>query len=225
MRPKKSAKADLENKKSIFRQIGYIISLLIVFLMFETKSYSKKELNLINSQGNEVIEEIMPITKQTPPPPPKPKPIIKVPIFKEIEDTEEPEQEVDINVEIDQNEAIDIEVIQNDDIEVEAEEPLIFVEIMPEFKGGMEGLKKYLQRNLRYPRIAKETNITGKVYLSYVVEKDGSITDIQILRGIGGGCDEEAKRVVQNMPKWNPGRQNGRYVRVKYTLPISFILH
>ncbi len=98
------------------------------------------------------------------------------------------------------------------------------VEVLPEFSGGMAGWGKYLQKNLKYPPMARENNITGRVIMSFVVEKNGQLTDIKVLRGIGGGCDEEASRVLKNAPAWKPGIQNGRPVRVAYTMPIFFQL-
>ncbi len=98
------------------------------------------------------------------------------------------------------------------------------VEVLPEFQGGMAGWGKYLQKNLKYPPMARENNITGRVIMSFVVEKNGQLTDIKVLRGIGGGCDEEAIRVLKNAPAWKPGIQNGRPVRVAYTMPIFFQL-
>ena len=98
------------------------------------------------------------------------------------------------------------------------------VEVLPEFLGGMAGWGKYLQKNLKYPPMARENNITGRVIMSFVVEKNGKLTDIKVLRGIGGGCDEEATRVLQGAPAWKPGIQNGRPVRVAYTMPIFFQL-
>ena len=95
---------------------------------------------------------------------------------------------------------------------------------MPSFPGGMNKLMEYLQNNLRYPQLAKELNIQGRVFLTFVIEKDGSVTDIKLLRGIGGGCDEEAIRVVNNMPKWTPGSQRNRPVRVQFNLPVNFRL-
>jgi TonB family protein len=107
-----------------------------------------------------------------------------------------------------------------------AEETQIFivVESMPEFPGGDKALYKYLADSLHYPRAAIENNIQGRVFVTFIIEKDGSISNVRVLRGIGGGCDEEALRVVQNMPKWIPGKQRGKPVRVQYNLPIKFSL-
>jgi protein TonB len=107
----------------------------------------------------------------------------------------------------------------------EPETPLINVPEMPEFPGGDAERITFLKNNLTYPEDAKELGVTGTVYLGFIVERDGSISNITILRGIGGGCDEEAVRVVNMMPKWKPGRQQGHAVRVQFTLPIKFTLH
>lgn len=96
------------------------------------------------------------------------------------------------------------------------------VEKPPKFPGGAEALGRYIQRNLHYPATAKVANVSGKVYVQFIVRKDGQITDIDILKGLGFGCDEEALQVVRQMPNWVPGRQSGQPVDVRYTLPISF---
>lgn len=103
-------------------------------------------------------------------------------------------------------------------------EILMVAESMPEFIGGEEALYKYLLENVNYPQSAKESGIQGRVFVTFVVELDGSVTDVRVLRGIGGGCDEEAVRVVKNMPKWIPGKQKGKSVRVQYNLPLKFTL-
>jgi protein TonB len=111
-------------------------------------------------------------------------------------------------------------------VEAAPKEEQIFtvVEQQPEFSGGMAALGQYLQKNLRYPAAAQRANISGRVFVSFVVNTDGSIQDVQVLKGLGFGTDEEAKRVVQAMPKWRPGKQSGRPVRVKFNLPINFTL-
>lgn len=98
------------------------------------------------------------------------------------------------------------------------------VENYPEFPGGMEAWSKFIQRNLRYPSAAQESEVQGKVYLSFVVEKDGSITDVQVTKGIGYGCDDEAMRVIKKSPRWKPGSQNNKFVRVRYRMPINYVL-
>ena len=104
------------------------------------------------------------------------------------------------------------------------EDVFITVEQQPQYPGGMEALRQFLSNNLSYPRQATSAGVSGRVFISFVVNTDGSLTDVQVLKGIGFGCDEEALRVVQKMPRWRPGKQSGRAVRVKYNLPISFTL-
>ncbi len=118
------------------------------------------------------------------------------------------------------------EVTKTTVIEEEEEKVKIYtvVEEWPQFQGGDTARIKYLSENLKYPKIAKETGIQGAVYVTFVIEKDGSISNVNIIRGIGGGCDEEALRVVSAMPKWKPGRQNGKEVRVQFSMPITFKL-
>jgi len=101
---------------------------------------------------------------------------------------------------------------------------LMLVDEMPEFPGGMAALFTYVKENLRYPKAAQEMNVVGKVLVNFVVEKDGRVVNARVVRGIGHGCDEEALRVVQEMPRWKPGQQSGKNVRVQFTLPISFKL-
>ncbi len=101
----------------------------------------------------------------------------------------------------------------------------VVVEEEPEFPGGTDALYRYLATNIKYPKEAKENKIQGKVFVSFVIEKDGSVSNIKVLRDIGGGCGEEAVRVVQQMPKWKPGRQRGKRVRTQYNLPLNFNLN
>lgn len=103
-------------------------------------------------------------------------------------------------------------------------EPLTVVEEMPEFPGGQEAMMKYLSGQLKYPEEAVENGVQGAVFVTFVVERDGRISEVKVLRGIGAGCDEESERVVKGMPNWKPGKQNGKLVRTRYNLPIRFKL-
>jgi periplasmic protein TonB len=191
-----------------------------------------------------VLQPPPPVNKQKPPPPPpeppKPKvdqvkfppPVVKPdnevkeqpPTVKELEtaDPGQKNQKGDPNADI----VINTPVGNSDEKAVTEDENKIFVTVEkePEPNGGIGKFYEYLQKNIRYPAVAKENNIQGKVFLTFVVEKDGSITDVKVLRGLGSGCDEEAMRVLRNSPKWKPGIQNGRPVRVQYQVPISFAL-
>ncbi len=194
---------------------------------------------------NVVLQSPPPLDKAKPPPPPpeppKPKvdqvkfppPVVKPdnevkeqpPTVKELEVADPGQKTVkgDPNAEI----KIDEPVGNSDVKQVTEEDPnRIFtaVEKEPNFPGGEAAFASYLGKNIHYPAIAKENNVQGKVFLSFVVERDGSLTDIRVVRGIGSGCDDEAVRVLKASPKWRPGIQNGRPVRVAYTIPISFTL-
>ena len=109
-------------------------------------------------------------------------------------------------------------------IDSDEHEVYMLVDEMPEFPGGDKSLVQFIADNTKYPAEAKEKGIKGRVFVNFIVEPDGSISDIKVLRGIGGGCDEEAVRVVESMPKWKPGMQNGEAVRVSYNVPVNFKL-
>ncbi|MFA8300251.1 MAG: energy transducer TonB [Hyphomicrobiales bacterium] len=224
MKPKKNPKADLESKRFVFNQIGLIIALVIVFIIFQIRSYSKRELSTFDRENVAITEEMIPITehKKEPPPPKKQKTI--APVFKVVEEVEE-EQEIEIDAEADQETVIvDAPIVMDEEPEIKEDEIFVIVEKMPNFPGGLRELNKYLARNIKYPIVARESGIQGKVYLAFVVEPDGSISNIKLLRGIGGGCDEEAIRVIKNMPKWDPGKQRNKPVRVSYQVPVCFTL-
>ncbi|MCF6171582.1 MAG: energy transducer TonB [Bacteroidales bacterium] len=223
MEIKKNPKVDLENKKGIFFQVGLIIALVVVFAAFEYKTYDKTTIDLASRAVDDTPEEIIPITEQKvkPPPPPPPKQVIQIKI---VEDDVEVEDDLDIDVEADDETIMDEYVPPMEDEEIGEEVIFQVVENQPEFPGGMSELYVFLQKNVKYPPIAKESGIQGRVFVNFVVEKDGSISNVKVLRGIGGGCDEEAIRVVKSMPKWKPGKQRGKPVRVSFNLPIKFTL-
>jgi protein TonB len=129
------------------------------------------------------------------------------------------EDEIEIeDTESDEDEAIEIE--EEDD-----EEFFMVVENMPEFPGGDLGLMKYIQKNIKYPAIAKEYNITGKVFIQFIVDKTGSVINVKVVRGVDKNLDAEAVRVIKSLPKYKPGKQRGKAVRVMFTVPINFTLN
>jgi len=222
MEIRKNPKSDLEKKKSYLFQIGMIIALVAVMTAFEYKSYDKSSITLSRDTFHEIPEDLVPVTvhkkKQLPPPAPK----IQINIVEDLKEdlgdfTFDALASEDTPVPDYFPTTIKEEVIP-DDI------PVSIPEIMPEFPGGFTALYKYLKDHVQYPVNAREVGIQGTVYLSFVVEKDGSISNVEILRGVGGGCTEEAIRVVKSMPDWSPGTQMGRPVRVIYNLPIKFTL-
>ena len=195
MIPKKDPKISLENKKGMFFQIGLAVTLIAVLISFEWKSYDKSNYNLGDLNLDDMEEEIIPITRQEvkpPPPPPPPPEIIEI-----VED----EVEIENEVEIEETDTDEDEIVE---IEEDDEEFFMVVENMPEFPGGDLGLMKFIQKNVRYPAIAKEYNITGKVYVSFIVDKQGSVTNVKIVRGVDKNLDAEALRVVSLLPKYKP---------------------
>ena len=227
MEIKKSPKADLESKKLTFALIGLVVTLFIVWRVFEYKSYDKQIVDDLQKTVEVIEEEMVEITKQEQPKsqPPAPKP--QVTQIEIVDNEEEIEEEIEIDAEVSQDEVLEEYDFTPPEIEeeeiVEAE---IFkvVEEMPEFPGGAAKMMEFIQKNIKYPMMARESDIQGRVFVNFVVEPDGSITNITVMRGIGGGCDEEALRVVQSMPNWKPGKQRGSAVRCSFTVPIIFKL-
>lgn len=235
MEIKKSKKADIEGQKSTSLLLGYIFALGAIFAAFEwtTRDYKEVEPVMYVAFSNE--EEVPPVTQpifQAAPPPPQDAPQVAE-ILDIVDDDEEIEEE-EIQSTEDTNEAITGPVAQSSGpvmtgpavVGEMSDEEEIFqvVEEMPEFPGGMEALLQYLGRNIKYPTIAQEQNIQGKSIISFVVNKDGSIVDPKVEKSLDSSCDKEAMRVISTMPKWKPGKQRGKPVRVKYTVPVSFRL-
>lgn len=223
MEAKKNPNVDLSKKTGLFLNIGFVVSLLLVILAFEWKSYDKTDL-LDLGQINDDFEEMteVPLTQQPPPPPPK----IKQPEIIEVPDEEEIEEEIEVDLDVEITEETEIEEIVFEEPVEEEETDEIFqiVENPASFKGGMAGFYAYVQKNLKYPSQAQRMGMEGKVFVEFVVGKDGGITDVKVLRGIGAGCDEEAIRVLKKSPSWSAGRQRGRPVRQRMVLPITFRL-
>jgi protein TonB len=221
MENKKNPEVDINKKRNLFFFVGFVFALGMVLVAFEWKIFeeTKTQLGQLDIQMEE--EEMIPITQRKPPPPPPPP---KQQILEIVEDDEEIEEELEIeSTEIDEN--TEIEFVETPEEEV-VEEPEIFqvVEDPPQFPGGEEELFKYLGKSIQYPPMAKDAGVSGVVYVTFVVNEDGSISDVEVLRGIGAGCDKEAIRVVENMPKWKPGKQRGKSVKVQFNLPIRFTL-
>ena len=227
MEIKKSPKADLESKKSTWLLVGYVIVLAFMFVVFE---WTKRDIKIDTSQAVADLvfeEEIIPITEQpeqvTPPPPEAPAIAETLTI---VEDDADVEETAIVSSE-ELNQAVEIKYVPVAVEEEEPEEQTIFevVEQMPEFpNGGMAGLMQYLSKNIKYPTIAQENGTQGRVTVQFVVNKDGSIVDAKVLRGVDPYLDKEAVRVIMGMPKWKPGMQRGKPVRVKYTVPVMFRL-
>ncbi len=226
MEVKKSPKADLENKKSVFMQIGLVVTLAIVLIAFEwtTTDVDASQFEMVEEL--EAEEEIMPITRQEevkPPPPPPPPKVADV--LNIVEDDVELDEELDIeDTEMDEETEIDFSDLAMEEEESDDAPVFFIVEDMPEFPGGEEALRKYIAQSVKYPVIAQENGIQGRVYVSFVVNTKGKVTDVKIARGVDPNLDKEAIRVVQAMPAWKPGKQRGKAVKVSYTVPINFVL-
>jgi len=224
MEKRKTEKADLENKRGLFLQIGLVVTLAVVLAAFEWKTYDR-QIEIGDGRTALIDEEIAMITEHTPPPPPPPPPL-EITTELQIVDDDMVVEEILIDADIRQDEVLVAFTAPDIVDEEEADEHIIFqvVEDQPGFPGGEEARMRFLSNNIRYPAIARESGIQGTVFITFVVERDGSITDVQVVRGIGGGCDEEAVRVVRMMPRWTPGKQRGRPVRVQFMMPIRFTL-
>ena len=225
MQLKKNPQASLEDKKLTYVLIGlaFVLSICYVALEWTEKEVTKYEVVDTEFLFEDEID-IQQTTQETPPPPPPPA-VQEVEVLNVVEDDVEVE-EVQINTEDDK----DVEVVIAPPVEApveEEEEEVIFmvVESMPEFPGGQQALFKYLAENVKYPVIAQENGIQGRVICQFVVNKDGSIVDVVAVRSSGeASLDKEAIRVIKSMPKWKPGKQRGKAVRVKYTVPVNFKL-
>ena len=225
MELKKSDKVNLESKKRMFTQMGLLLSLGVMFIAFE---YTQTD---IKTSDYEVVEEIVmeeeaiPVTRQEEPPPPPPPP---PPAFTEVLTIVDDNVELDEELELDDLEMDDETVVEIMDFVEEEEEDdnkiFVAVEKMPGFPGGDAALLRYISKNIKYPAIASENGIQGKVFVEFVVNKDGQIVDVKVLKGVDRSLDEEAVRVVKNMPAWTPGEQQGKKVRVSYRIPIAFTL-
>ena len=227
MEVKKSPKADLEGKKSTWLLIGYVLILAVVFVAFE---WSERDKQILVAQGPVEIkfeEDMVPITQQeqkpTPPPPQAPS---AEEVLKIVENDANIE-ETEVATSEDKGEAVQV-VSTGPAVVVEevVEEKQIFqvVEEMPSFPGGDAECMRFLNKNIKYPTIAQENGIQGRVILQFVVNKDGSIVDVVVARSVDPYLYKEAVRVVNMMPKWKPGKQRGKPVRVKFTLPVTFRL-
>lgn len=223
MEPKKNPKVDLTRKSGLLMNIGLCVSLLSVIVAFEWRTYDESGI-LDLGQVQDDFEDIMeiPPTEQPPPPPPK----IQLPEIIEVPDEEEIEEEIEVELDVEVTEETVIEDIVFEEAPEEevVEEVFTIVEDQPEFPGGMAAFYKFVGDNMDYPSQARRMGIEGRVYVQFVVDKDGTVTEVTAVKGIGAGCDEEAERVLRTAPKFKPGKQRGRAVKVRMVLPIIFKL-
>ncbi len=220
MEPKKNPSFDLDRKRNFHLVIGLILSLSLVTVAFEWRTRVKPIVTLPTTEFSETILPPIPATIHEPPKPKRVQPVI-VPV--------PDDEEVDIDVDI----IIDVQITDEDlknylasaePPEEAADEIVIFVETQPSFPGGIDEFYRYLGQTVEYPKQAIRRGVSGKVFVEFVVDKDGSLSQLRVAKGIGAGCDEEALRVIRNSPRWNPGKQRGRAVRVRMVVPITFRL-
>jgi protein TonB len=221
MDEKKNPNADLRRKTGLHLNVGLVISLALVIMAFEWKFYGDGplvELGTVPDDFDELME--IPPTVQIPPPPKVQQPsIIAVP------DEIDIDEEIPFTLDIESDEEM---VLEDYELEEPKEEvaDVVFriVEEQPSPVGGYSAFYEYIGKKLKYPAQARRMGIEGKVFIEFIVDKDGSITEVTVMKGIGGGCDEEALRVIKAAPKWKPGKQRGQPVKVKMVVPITFKL-
>lgn len=237
MELKKNPNVDLEKRKRTFSLIGLVFSLAIVFYAFEHKTMEESTDGLGVLNLDDIEEEIVPITQQNqPPPPPPPPPPPVQELIQIVEDDEVIEEELDFTSEADEDTEIEELEIEEEVVE---EQIFTIVEDMPAFMGcenisdktkrdacTQRKIFEFMAENQKYPEIAREAGLQGTVYVSFVIGKDGKVGDVNILKGVAGAAmlDKEAARMISLLPKFNPGKQRGKAVPVRYNLPVRFAL-
>ena len=233
MQPKKNPKADLSKNSSLYFVVGLSVILLISWQAIEWKTYEKDLYGYEALNVNDDDDEEVPITEQikTPPPPPPPPPAPEV--IEVVEDEEEVEETVIESTETDQEEIV--EIVEVEEVEEDIDVPFAVIEDVPIFPGCekvpksqrrtcfQEQINKHIRKNFRYPEIAQEMGIQGRVYVQFVIAKDGAITNIR-MRGPDKNLEKEAQRIISKLPQMTPGKQRGRAVRVPFSIPITFRL-
>lgn len=223
MELKKSPKADLENKKGLLLEIGLVLSLLLVIGAF---SYTIKERKIEDVSKDEVIleEEIVEITRQDEKPPEPPKKVEMV-VITDVLDIVTNDTKITTDIDFAEFDE-DIDIVQQVAVaeeEVVEEEIFVKVEQMPSFQGGdLNTFRNWVQSKVKYPQVAQENGISGRVLISFVVEADGTLTKIEVLQSPDRSLADETIRVLKMSPKWKPGKQRNKAVRVKYTLPVDY---
>ena len=226
MEPKKTKKADLENKKSLFLEIGLIFAVGLVMVAFEWTSKPKSIEGFQHQDESEIVQENVPITRrkeEKPPPPPPPQTVDMLEI---VDNDLQIENELRLEqTGADEDTRVQIDAFGEKEEAEDEQQPFIVVEDPPRFQGGgINVFRMYVQENAEYPTMASENGIEGKVYINFVINRDGSISDIDIIRSVDPVLDKEAKRVVAKASDWELGKQRGKPVRVQYTIPVVFVL-
>lgn len=224
MEAKKTEKADLTKKSTLFFSVGLTITMAIIVMAFEYKTYDDTSVKDLTGKV-ENMEEILDVPPTEQPPPPAP--IIQQPQIIEVPNEEEIKEEIKVEFDAEITEDTKVEAITIVEVEEPKENPdevFLVVEETAAPQGGMQAFYEFVAKKLKYPAQARRMNIEGKVFVEFVVNRDGSIVDVKAIKGIGAGCDEEAVRVIQSAPAWKPGKQRGKPVRQRMVLPITFRL-
>lgn len=223
MEAKKTDKADLTKKSGFFFSIGLLATMALVLTAFEWKQTDDSLVDLQGKNAN-IFEEMIEVPPTEQPPPPAP--IIQQPQIVEVPDTEEIKEDLNIKFDVEVTEETKVEEVVVAPVVEEENVDEIFsvVEETAEPKGGMPAFYKYVGEKIKYPAQARRMGVEGRVFVEFVVNRDGSIVDVRAIKGIGAGCDEEAVRIVQSAPSWKPGKQRGKPVRQKMVIPIIFKL-
>lgn len=226
MEAKKSPKADLENKKTLFIQIGLVIALVLCLLAFNWTTGQKNNSVFEGMTEQAIEEEQIPVTEEIPPEQAPPPEVTVTDLFEIVQDDVVLTNEVSFDDdETTEDKVVEIYAPVSLQAEEEAteEEVFVIVEDMPKFKGGdINKFREWVQKRVRYPEIASENGIQGRVYITFVVETSGLVSNVSVTRSVDALLDEAAKEAVEASPKWEPGLQRGRPVRVRYSIPIIF---
>jgi len=226
---KKTKRADLERKRGLFMEIGFILALGLVLLAFEWSSTPKQVEGFQNENESDVVQENIPVTRQEkqkqPPPPPPPQ---STDVLNIVENDVNIDDELNLEeTGADQNTEVSIDAFaQEEEEEEEVQNTFMIVEDMPQFRGGgIDKFRNYVQKTAKYPTMAQENGIEGTVYIKFVVDENGNISEIEIVRGVDPSLNNEAKEVIAQAPSWEPGKQRGQPVRVQFTIPVAFNLN
>ena len=236
MQPKKNEKVDLSKNSSLYFVIGLSLILLISWQAIEWKTYDKSLYGYEALNVEDEDDEEIPITEQikTPPPPQPPRPPAPE-VIEVVEDEEEVEETVIESTETNEDEIIEVEEVEIEEEFDDVDVPFAVIEDVPIFPGCekvskserrncfQQQMNKHIRKNFRYPEIAQEMGIQGRVYVNFIISKDGSITNIR-MRGPDKNLEKEAQRIISRLPTMTPGKQRGRAVRVPFSIPITFRL-
>ena len=223
---KKTDKGNLENKRTLFLLLGFVVVLGLVYAGFELFASEDKApaFSISDDDFIEVKDEDVIATDQTPPPPPEPQQQQQAVVLNIVEDNIKVSTDFDFGQDVFEDDVVeeinnDVEVVED---ETETAPPVYFTEEMPEYPGGMEALNSFLSKEIQYPEVARNNGITGTVLVEFVVERDGRVSNAKVKVPLYPDCDKEAVRGIMAMPKWKPGKNMGKPVRCFYQVPVTF---